>query len=48
MKHGKGKYRFGTQGVYEGQWVADQMEGYGVFTWKNGTVYKGFFKNSQK
>ena len=24
------------------------MEGYGVFTWKNGTVYKGFFKSSQK
>jgi len=31
---------------YSGQWFEDKAEGYGVYKFDNGRVFKGFFKNS--
>ena len=34
--------------VYEGEWLADQIEGQGEAVYVNGNVYKGSFKNNQR
>ena len=32
--------------MYDGDWVEDVREGYGVFTWANGDIYKGHWKDN--
>jgi len=29
---------------YEGEFVKGRREGFGMYTWSNGTVYEGLFK----
>lgn len=43
-----GIYYFGNDSYYEGEWVADKIEGYGCFKWENGATFKGYFKNNKK
>lgn len=46
-RHGQGTcvYPFGT---YTGSFVEDVIEGYGEFRYKDGTSYKGFYKQCQR
>lgn len=34
--------------VYEGEYVNDKKEGYGVFKWASGNVYEGMFKDDER
>ena len=38
----------GRSDKYEGEWLSDKKEGYGVFTWADGSVYKGMYQNDIK
>ena len=40
QKHGKN-----VKEVYKGHYVLDQRQGYGVYDWGNGYLYKGSFAN---
>ena len=43
--HGNGRIRFLRDGIeYQGTFVRDNIEGVGMFKWKNGDVYKGQVK----
>ena len=45
---GKGKIQFLNTGhQYQGDFKENEMDGYGVFKWKNGYVYEGFMKNGK-
>ncbi|KAL4513078.1 hypothetical protein ABPG72_017763 [Tetrahymena utriculariae] len=33
---------------YDGEWANDKQEGFGVFEWRNGQRYEGYFKNNFK
>jgi len=47
-KHGYGVYVFANEGIYEGQFNADDFEGYGVFWNVDGTVrYQGRLVDGQ-
>lgn len=41
QKHGKGKFTRSDGSVYDGSFRANKIDGYGVFTWKDGRVFKG-------
>ena len=47
LKHGKGKWRKkapvegGKFNNYEGDYAYDKKNGWGVFEWESGNVYKG-------
>lgn len=47
--HGKGKYTYrkieGT--VYDGDWVYGVRQGYGVLSYKDGSYYRGEFRQNQ-
>ena len=46
--HGKGKIKFLESGIeYIGTFKKDQIDGYGIFKWKNGDVYEGEVKNGK-
>ena len=30
---------------YEGEWINSKFDGFGVITWKNGSKFRGYFKN---
>lgn len=32
------------QGTYEGEWKDNKQDGYGVYTYSNNDIYKGYFK----
>jgi len=34
--------------VYEGQWTASARNGYGVYTWKEGRRFLGFYENNTR
>ena len=43
--HGNGRIRFLRDGIeYMGTFKDDQIDGFGVFKWKNGDMYKGYVK----
>ena len=41
MANGKGIFHYEDGNTYEGQFLNDKADGYGVFIHKNGTIYKG-------
>lgn len=48
MMHGYGNIKFLLDGnEYEGQFKKNLIEGWGVFTWKNGDRYEGQMKNGK-
>ena len=49
MSHGKGSYYHASTGaIYEGNWVADKQEGFGIEQWPDGTTYTGDFHHGMK
>ena len=47
-KYGRGIFRFPGGGAYDGDWVEDQMDGFGSLYYKNGKLaYQGSFKSNQ-
>ena len=43
VRHGKGKQKWLTGEVYEGEWREDKMNGYGKFIHGNNDLYEGYF-----
>lgn len=41
MKNGQGKEVFTNGDIYTGNYKDGKPDGYGEYTWKNGTIYKG-------
>jgi hypothetical protein len=39
VKEGKGKFKFSAGGVYEGDYVNNEMNGEGTFTFPDGSYY---------
>ena len=54
MKQGKGRWEkrdTDTDEVlvyYEGEYLKDVKEGYGVYRWASGNIYKGYYKNDKR
>lgn len=51
LKHGKGKWRkqaINPTNTYEGSYVDDQKEGYGVYQWASGNIYEGNYFNDER
>ena len=40
-RHGRGSYRFGDGGVYEGEWRHNLQEGHGAMRYASGSAYEG-------
>lgn len=40
-------YTFSSGAVYEGEWVGNVRDGYGVQTWPDGARYEGEWKNNK-
>ncbi len=45
-RNGKGRSSYADGTIYDGNWVEDKREGFGVFTWPNGMKFEGEFKNN--
>lgn len=46
--HGIGKVTFPNDSVYDGEWKDSEMDGHGVFRWKDGSYYEGEYKHGRK
>ena len=40
----KGTWKFADGNIAEGKFKNDLLDGYGIYTWKNGDKYEGQFK----
>ena len=45
--HGLGRYILKENKSYEGQFYEDKKHGYGIYTWPDGRVYKGYWKDGK-
>jgi hypothetical protein len=44
----RGPYMLDNEAVYQGQWTRSGLrEGKGIQVWKDGSKYKGYWKNDQ-
>jgi hypothetical protein len=43
----QGTYIFPNGNKYDGEWVDDVKEGYGILTYVNGERYEGYWKNDK-
>ena len=48
LKHGKGKYKWDSGDVYDGNWVDGNMTGIGTYVWSNGNKYEGDWLNDTR
>ena len=53
MKHGKGvwkKHKDANKhpGSYEGEYLYDKKNGFGVFKWASGNVYEGYYVDDER
>lgn len=48
VKQGKGKLTLPKVTTCQGEFVNNLLEGEGTQWWKDGSIYKGQFKNSRK
>jgi hypothetical protein len=39
---------YANEGGYEGNWVTDELDGIGIYTWTNGDVYDGHWKGGRR
>ncbi|KAM4632270.1 radial spoke head 10 homolog B [Discoglossus pictus] len=49
LRHGKGKIYYDEEGTswYEGEWVNDKKDGWGMQRFKSGNIYEGQWKNNK-
>ena len=43
-QHGKGTYIWSNGDRYDGEFKFNKMDGFGIFTYQNGKVIEGFWK----
>jgi len=41
MMHGKGRQTWPDGRSYEGEFINDTKEGYGIYRWADGRIYEG-------
>lgn len=46
--NGKGKMEWPDNKVYEGDYLDDKKQGFGVFIWPDGRYYEGEWKNGKQ
>ena len=46
--HGYGIYTHNNEVIYNGEWNEESQEGIGIETCKDGSIYKGCYKNGKK
>jgi hypothetical protein len=46
--NGKGKCVWPDGRTYDGEYVDDKKDGYGVYTWPNNKQYRGYWKNGKQ
>ncbi|MGN0058128.1 MAG: phosphatidylinositol-4-phosphate 5-kinase, partial [Phocaeicola plebeius] len=46
-RHGRGRYLYGDESVYEGGWLDGQPHGKGILYRKDGTKYSQQYANGQ-
>ena len=46
-ENGFGKWTYTDKTTYEGEWVGTKKNGKGTFTWSDGKVKTGIWKNGQ-
>lgn len=44
--HETRRHTFQSGAVYNGQWLGNERDGFGIMTWSDGTVYAGHWKNN--
>ena len=44
----EGVYTHANGATYNGHWVDDKQDGYGIETWPDGAKYEGFYKEGKK
>ena len=47
MQNGKGKFKWPSGAVYEGDWVNGKWHGRGKYTYANGKVEEGRYENDK-
>ena len=47
MINGKGRMIHADGDIYEGDFLDDKQDGYGIYTHTDGTVYKGQWKDDE-
>jgi hypothetical protein len=45
LSHGKAKVVYSTGDLYQGEFYEGKKDGFGVYTYRDGSVYKGNFTN---
>ena len=45
--HGYGFYIYDDKVIYDGQFVNDKKEGYGIYKWTDGRAYHGWWKSGK-
>ena len=49
LKSGKGRFHYASNdSIYEGDWLKDLKNGYGIQNWINGAKYDGYWKDNLK
>ena len=46
--HGDGHMIYANKNEYKGQFLKNQIEGYGILSYPNIDYYEGYFKNNKK
>ena len=46
--HGYGRWFSQSGDEYIGQFIKNKKHGWGIYKWKNGNIYEGYFKNGMQ
>lgn len=43
IREKRSPYRYKNNSIYDGEWIGNKKDGYGVMTWEDGARYEGLF-----
>ncbi|CAM9281202.1 unnamed protein product [Sphacelaria rigidula] len=47
VMHGEGVMSFGSNATYRGSFVENKFNGFGTYTWPDGAVYEGYWRDNK-